>query len=89
MAGHDWFTRFDRRVCEGTHPDVAGECPKKQERRDDVLGQLLRETRVGRFIGRVTGRSSIARCGVCGCTLAGLDMADAPPPDCIRREHHE
>lgn len=32
--------------------------------------------------------AGIARCGCCGCTLKGLDLADSPPSDCPRLESH-
>lgn len=28
-------------------------------------------------------------CGVCGCTIVGLDMTDTPPSKCERREGHD
>lgn len=37
--GHDWFSRFDRDVCEGTHPDVDGVCPLKDEGLIDRCGE--------------------------------------------------
>lgn len=27
-------------------------------------------------------------CGVCGCTLVGLDLTNSPPSDCIRADAH-
>lgn len=31
---------------------------------------------------------AVDRCGVCGCTLVGLDLTNSPPSNCIRREAH-
>ena len=32
---------------------------------------------------------SVDTCGVCGCTIVGLDMTDTPPSKCVRREGHD
>jgi hypothetical protein len=31
---------------------------------------------------------TVAQCGVCWCTISGLDTADTVPTECVRREKH-
>lgn len=81
---HDWFTRFDRRACEGTHPAVDGTCPEKKTGEEGLLAMAIG----GTFLGDLLNKESLDKCGACGCSLVGLDAADAPPDNCVRRDVH-